>query len=564
MPQVELLKIFLASPSDVSRERDYVEEVVEEINRTTAPSKGVRLEVVRSEKSAYPGYGGGGQAVLNAQIADMEEYELFVGIMWNRLGTPTPRAESGTVEEYERAVAAFEQDRKPDIWFYFREAAAQLNSESSLEQRGKLLAFKRKVQSKALTHDYKKPIDFRNRFRQDLSLWLSRWEKTEDNQEKTNRNPFQSNTQRIIDDKVKDFVGREFVFEAIDNFFNTEPNGYFTIEADPGVGKSAILAKYAQQNDCLVHFNVRSLSNNRTSQFLENICTQLIERYNLSYKSLPADATRDGNFLGHLLNEVSNRLGEEDKVVIAVDALDEVDLASQDAGANILYLPPYLPDGVYFLLTRRRVTLPFVVHTPQHLFNLMEYFDESRQDIEEYIRGATRRERLLVWIQTRELTTEEFTEQLADKSDNNFMYLRYVLPQIEKGFYQDLSINSLPKGLEGYYEDHWVRMGMTAKPLPRTKLKIVYILGEILQPVSSQLISEYANEEQLTVQDVIDEWEQFLHKQPIDNQTCYSIYHASFQDFLNRKDIVQAASVDIKDINGMIADFLWEDLFGDE
>ncbi|NER97707.1 MAG: hypothetical protein F6J86_28325 [Symploca sp. SIO1B1] len=174
MPQVELLKIFLASPSDVSKERNYVEEVVEEINRTTALSKGVMLQVVRSEKNAYPSFGQGGQAALNSQIGNMDEYELFVGIMWNRLGTPTPRAESGTVEEYERAVAAFEQNGKPDIWFYFREAAAQLNSESELEQRGKVLAFKRKVQKKALTHDYKKPIDFRERFRQGLSLWLDR------------------------------------------------------------------------------------------------------------------------------------------------------------------------------------------------------------------------------------------------------------------------------------------------------------------------------------------------------------------------------------------------------
>ncbi|NEO48236.1 MAG: hypothetical protein F6K55_30605 [Moorea sp. SIO4A3] len=563
MPQVELLKIFLASPSDVRRERDYVEKVVDEINRTTAQSKGVRLEVVRSEKNAHPSFGQGGQAALNSQIGNMEEYELFVGIMWNRLGTPTPRAESGTVEEYQRAVAAFESNGKPDIWFYFRDAAANLNTKEKLKQREKVLDFKEKIQRKGLTNDYKQPANFRDRFHQDLSLWLSRWEKTEDNKKKTNLNPFQSNTQIIINDKVKDFVGRRFVFEAIDNFFSTESKGYFTIEADPGVGKSAILAKYVQQNHYLAHFNQKLEGVNRTSQFLENICTQLIERYHLPYKSLPPDATRDGNFLGHLLNEVSSTLEGEEKLVIAVDALDEVDLASQDAGANILYLPPYLPDGVYFLLTRRRVTLPFVVHTPEHLFNLMEYFQESRQDIEEYIRRATR-ERLLVWIETRELTTEEFTEQLADKSENNFMYLRYVLPQIEKGFYQDLSIERLPTGLQGYYEDHWVRMGMTAKSLPRTKLKIVYILGEIRQPVSRRTISKYASEEQLTVQDVIDEWEQFLNEQPIDDQTCYSIYHASFQDFLHRKDIVQAAGVDIKDINGMIADRLWEGLFGDE
>ena len=178
MPQVELVKIFLASPSDVRSERNYVKEVVEEINQTTAPSKGVRLEVVRSEKNAHPSFGQGGQAALNSQIGNMEEYELFVGIMWNRLGTPTPRAKSGTVEEYERAVAAFKKHGKPDIWFYFRDAPAKLNSEDELEQRKKVLAFKKKIQSKGLTKDYRQPANFRDRFRQDLSLWLDTKGKT--------------------------------------------------------------------------------------------------------------------------------------------------------------------------------------------------------------------------------------------------------------------------------------------------------------------------------------------------------------------------------------------------
>ncbi|MBD2213327.1 hypothetical protein H6G27_26135 [Nostoc linckia FACHB-104] len=370
--------------------------------------------------------------------------------------------------------------------------------------------------------------------------------------------------QSLIADKTEGFVGRVYVFSAIAEFINSQLNGYFTIEADPGVGKSAILAKYVQEHDCIAHFNVRLQSINRASQFLESVCKQLINRYDLPYPSLPTEATRDGNFLAQLLDEVSPKLAESRKLVIAIDALDEVDLASQDVGANILYLPPSLPQGVYFLLTRRRVTLPFVVHAPQHLFKLMEYRDQSRQDVQNYIWGATRRPKLQAWIDRREMTVEEFVNQLADKSENNFMYLRYVLPQIEDGFYQDLSIESLPKGLEGYYEDHWRRMGMAAKPLPRTKLKIVYILGEIRQPVSRRLISEYASEDQLTVQNVLDEWEQFLHEQPIDDQTCYSIYHSSFQDFLHRKDIVQAAGIDIKNINAMIADRLWEGLFGDE
>src|SRR6476661_1172207 len=146
MQQVDVLKIFLASPGDVVRERNYVKEVIDEINRTTAPSKGVRLEVVRSEGNVFPGYHPeGGQAVLNAQIANMEEYALFIGIMWNRVGTPTPRAVSGTIEEFERAVKAWKSKKQPDIWFYFRQAAASFNTDEEIEQRQKVLNFRKTI-----------------------------------------------------------------------------------------------------------------------------------------------------------------------------------------------------------------------------------------------------------------------------------------------------------------------------------------------------------------------------------------------------------------------------------
>lgn len=45
----------------------------------------------------------------------MKEYALFVGIMWNRIGTPTPRAESGTVEEFERAIKSCQKNGQAEI-----------------------------------------------------------------------------------------------------------------------------------------------------------------------------------------------------------------------------------------------------------------------------------------------------------------------------------------------------------------------------------------------------------------------------------------------------------------
>jgi hypothetical protein len=70
--------------------------------------------------------------------------------------------------------------------------------------------------------------------------------------------------------------------------------------------------------------------------------------------------------------------------------------------------------------------------------------------------------------------------------------------------------------------------------------------------------------DQLAVQEVLDEWKQFLHEQLTEEGRRYSVYHASFRDFLHRKDVVQAAGVTIKDINALIANSLWVDLFGEE
>jgi HAD superfamily phosphoserine phosphatase-like hydrolase len=174
MSQVEQISIFLASPGDVRKERDLVEDVVAELNRTTASPKGMDLRVVRWEEDAYPSYGQDPQAIINAQIAQMTSYDLFVGILWNRIGTPTPRAASGTVEELEIATQALARSGKPDIWLYFRDASARLDTNEQIEQRKQVIEFRRKAEQNGLTWTYKKPSDFCEKFRSQLTLWLGK------------------------------------------------------------------------------------------------------------------------------------------------------------------------------------------------------------------------------------------------------------------------------------------------------------------------------------------------------------------------------------------------------
>lgn len=371
----------------------------------------------------------------------------------------------------------------------------------------------------------------------------------------------------IIEDKTKGFVGREFVFEAIEELFHQQRKGYFIIEGDPGMGKSSILAEFVRRNDCIVYFNQRNEGITSAEQFLRSVCIQLIEGYGLSNsKDIQPENTRNSNFLSQLLNEVSGTLKSGERLVIAVDALDEVDLSSQSAGANVLYLPGVLPDGVYFIVTKRPLPpdqLPLQVKD-KWLFDLMQYPARNQEDVEAYIRqritsvGTTHVSPLQEWVKSRGANEEEFVSTLVEKSEGNFMYLRYVLDDIEKGAYPDLEIRDLPSDLQDYYYKHWERMGMNAKPL--FKIKIVYILSESPVPIPFEeivAILEADGEEErglaVKVQAILDEWMQFLREEEKYGQTFYSLYHSSFRDFLRNERTVKRSGITLQGIIEMMA-----------
>ena len=56
MPQVQILRIVVASPGDVQAERNALSTVVEEINTGIARDRGGRLELARWETDVYPGF----------------------------------------------------------------------------------------------------------------------------------------------------------------------------------------------------------------------------------------------------------------------------------------------------------------------------------------------------------------------------------------------------------------------------------------------------------------------------------------------------------------------------
>ena len=56
MEQKQVLRIVVASPSDVKAERDLLPNAIEELNRGVAADRWLSLELSRWETDAYPGF----------------------------------------------------------------------------------------------------------------------------------------------------------------------------------------------------------------------------------------------------------------------------------------------------------------------------------------------------------------------------------------------------------------------------------------------------------------------------------------------------------------------------
>jgi Domain of unknown function (DUF4062) len=166
---VERLRLFVASPGDVQRERDHVVAVVDELNRGIASHAGYALEAVRWQTHARPDVGRAQQVIFN-QIGDAD---LFVGIMWQRFGTPSGVADSGTEEEFEYALDHWERDRRPRCLFYFGTAPIRPpQNVDAAKQLLKVVEFRERISRISLAFTYDGDAHFKDLLREHLQQIL--------------------------------------------------------------------------------------------------------------------------------------------------------------------------------------------------------------------------------------------------------------------------------------------------------------------------------------------------------------------------------------------------------
>ena len=162
--QATVIPVMIASPGDVSEERDIIRAVIHDWNDVNAAASKVMLTPVGWETHSSPELGARPQALINSRI--LRDCDLLVGVFWTRLGTPTGKAKSGTVEEIEEHIAAC----KPAMIYFSSKPVAPTSIDPA--QYSEVQAFKEKCRKLGLVEEFDDATQFKGKFAKQLQLCL--------------------------------------------------------------------------------------------------------------------------------------------------------------------------------------------------------------------------------------------------------------------------------------------------------------------------------------------------------------------------------------------------------
>jgi hypothetical protein len=161
-----IYRVFVASPSDVSEEREEVKQVINRVNKQLARSHNIQLEYVGWDTDTAPAIGADAQDAINQQIND--NYDIFLGILGAKFGTPTKRAQSGTAEEFTRALENFQRGRCLKVMVYFRHSAIEMDHDA-LDEAKRVVEFRKELENKgALYGQFESTTDFSHKLQMHL------------------------------------------------------------------------------------------------------------------------------------------------------------------------------------------------------------------------------------------------------------------------------------------------------------------------------------------------------------------------------------------------------------
>jgi len=302
-----------------------------------------------------------------------------------------------------------------------------------------------------------------------------------------------------------EFVGRDWVFEAIEHWRASDPRPVLVLHGETGTGKSALAAELVRRNPggavLAYHFCRRDLAETlRPERFVTSLAAMLAHRSDAFAAAMHEPAVQDvlspprcqrapaAAFDEGILAPLRNAAeGADAPRYLLIDALDAaLRRGDQVVGTTLVDLLvghlEQLPPTVRLIVT---VADPRVV-TDRLQSVEAESIDlgdgRSRHDLAQYLEARLTSEPLASALAAGGPPVESAIASLLEKTSANFLYAKQVLEAVERKQYGLDVMNDLPSCLDGLYGVLFDRrfVGEAGYAEPRSVLEILLAAREPL------------------------------------------------------------------------------------
>jgi len=402
-----------------------------------------------------------------------------------------------------------------------------------------------------------------------------------------------------VSDCTSNFTGREWVFQKIyDWLSNSKGSRYFLLTGEPGSGKTAIaqrLTQFSQSQESLhpdllpsfltaIHIcSARDSTSVDPRNFCKSVALQLaeIQDYaialaNIDTKHVNIQATQNLGTVtdSTVQNVVINNLdvsgvmtaqegfnllvlnplqyiyqnGFNQPITILVDALDEaLTHEGKPTIVDLLSKLENLPPQIRFILTSRkeaRIENKFLDIEELYL-SASDFNQLNQHDVREYIeKWFVQDEPLSVLVaDLKPQQPKELIEQIAEKSEGNFLYVSFLLNAIAKGQRSLCDLKGLPEGLDGLYYQSLERVvELGKKDWYETYAPFMGILSVARSSLNLNQLQAFTKQSESLVWQCLTDLGQFLEEvEPTTKQqeegNQYRLYHQSVVDFLRKRSL---------------------------
>ena len=397
-----------------------------------------------------------------------------------------------------------------------------------------------------LSKHYKEK-DFYTEFHDHLPL--NEWKKTGNNE-----------FYQRIEELTETFKGRTIEREKLLQFVLNNHKGYFSIQGNPGIGKSALIAQFFK--DLRAHSELKKL--HVVEYFIRRGTQQAQVEYMFNYLIRRTDelfsAGKEIRAEGKMVFDLQNQLfgkwrlwGEQSNgqhLLFLIDGLDEgvennvVTYLPRENFENILIIFGSRPGG-HKSIDDLWATLPLENHTKLELSGL------GKEDIRALIYEVANKyelERESSWI-----------DAVQKRSQGNPLYLKLLCDAIENGNIEINDINALPEKIDEYYKailNRYAHDTLDGDALLNGLFTFAAAKDYLTIPHLG-LINKLGS---ASIQRLGSTLKEVLYENPLTEEVLdYQLFHESFREYLVKEKIKE-----VNDAAGRIIDFCgtWQELEG--